>query len=377
MMKKFRFILTLVLFINQPFYSQNGFGEFAKQEFNVKSANDAEDLNFFGYLFETKKQLVDFIELKKGDIVTEIGAGNGINFGVLSMVFDSITFVAQDIDTNTLNKKAYDKIIKEYMRYSRKPATNKFEMVIGTKTYSNLPDNTYDKLFVINSFHDFDKQDEMLNEIYRKLKADGQFILLEGFSFPGDTQICPDYGPHVLHTMDIDLETFEKHGFYLIKMRAPYFKAFHYGNGLIFVKDKTRSDKFYSKKNEIDELTRHSFRFKQAAIASDSALVKQITDSLKQKINDIVSVYNEFEVFIKEMGCRHLKKTEYTSAVNVFKANTIMFPNSYQAHYWLGVAYENKKHYRLALDSYNAALRLSPENEVCLSKIKTVSRKNK
>ena len=204
-----RFILLLYFTNISSTFSQNYFGEFSKTEFKC----EPEDLNFFLYLFETKDQLRNFIDLKKGDIVTEIGAGDGINIGVLSMVFDSLTFVAQDIDNKVLNSKTFNKTIKKYTKYRQTPQTNKFETVIGTMTSTNLPDNKFDELFIINSFHDFDKQDEMLDDIYKKLKPNGRFILLEGFSFPNDTQICPDYGPHILHTLDAELPRFEKHGF--------------------------------------------------------------------------------------------------------------------------------------------------------------------
>ena len=325
-MKKL-YILLFIVLIKSTFYSQNDFGEFSKAEFNITSHNDSEGMNMFSYLFETKKQLVDFIDLKKGDVVAEIGAGDGINIGILSMFFDSVNFIAQDIDAKSLKNKKYHKLIKKYQKYSHKTETNtnSFELVIGTKTSTNLPDNKFDVLFIINSFHDFDKQDEMLDDIYKKLKPDGRFILLEGFSFPKDTQVCPDYGPHVLHTIDYELPRFERHGFYATKMRAPNLKAVHYGNGFVFVKNKELTKQFYDNKNEIDGLMNQVFRLKQSAIASDSIIVKQITDSVSSKINTIASVYQEFEVWIKDLGFRHIKKSEFKAGLNVFKANTIFF----------------------------------------------------
>ncbi|MCD6018452.1 MAG: Methyltransferase type 11 [Bacteroidetes bacterium] len=373
---KILYAILFIILIKNTFYSQNDFGEFSKTEFNVTSHNDSEDMNMFSYLFETKKQLVDFIDLKKGDLVAEIGAGDGVNIGILSMFFDSIKFVAQDIDAKTLKNKTYNKVIKKYQNYSHKTQsnTNTFELVIGTKNTTNLPDNKFDVLFIINSFHDFDKQDEMLDDIYKKLKPNGRFILLEGFSFPNDTQVCPDYGPHVLHTLDFELPRFEKHGFYANKMRSPNLKAVHYGNGLIFVKDKKLTEQFYENKNEIDGLIKQAFRLKQSAIASDSIIAKHITDSVSSKINTIVSVYHEFEVWIKDLGFRHLKKLEYKAGLNVFKANTIFFPDSYQAYYWLGFGYEKNKLYDLAIENYEISLKLNPNNSLCIEKITLINK---
>lgn len=365
-----RFIILFYFANISSTFSQNYFGEFSKTEFKC----EPEDLNFFLWLFETKDQLRNFIDLKKGNIVTEIGAADGINIGVMSMVYDSITFVAQDIDTKVLNNKTFNKTIKKYTKYRQTPQTNKFEKVIGTMTSTNLPDNKFDELFIINSFHDFDKQDEMLDDIYKKLKPDGRFILLEGFSFPNDTQICPDYGPHILHTLDEELPRFEKHGFYLTKMRSPNCKAAHYGNALIFEKDKKKSLNFYKTKIDIDDLVNHTFRLKQNDIASDSAIVKQIFDSIQPNINSIVNVYRGYELWMREIGMKYLMKSEIIAAINVLKGNVELFPLSYQTNYWLGVAYEKNKQYDMSLKYYNNSLKLNPTNTVCINKIKTIGK---
>lgn len=368
-MKTILCLITLFYFTNiSAVHSQSYFGEFSKVEFQC----EPEDLNFFLWLFETKDQLKTFIDLKKGDIVAEIGAAEGLNIGVLSIVYDSIKFIAQDIDTKVLNDKEFNKTIKKYAKYRQAPQTNKFEKVIGTMTCTNLPDNKFDELFIINSFHDFDKQDEMLDDIYKKLKPDGRFILLEGFSFPNDTQICPDYGPHILHTLDAELPRFEKHGFYLTKMRSPNCKAAHYGNALIFEKDKKKSLDFYKAKLDIDDLVNHTFRLKQNDIASDSAIVNRIIDSIQPNIKSIVNVYRGYELWMREIGMKHLMKSQIIAAINVLKGNVELFPLSYQTNYWLGVAYEKNKQYEMSLKYYNNSLKLNPTNSVCINKIKTI-----
>lgn len=364
-MKK-KFILYLFCCFTFSYHSQKYRGEFTNAEFNLS----VDRMSFFADMFETKEQLIDFMEIKKGDVIAEIGAAEGYNIGMLSTICDSVTFYFQDIDPKTCSEKKINSTVKYYSKRKRSKQTNNFVRVIGTTRESKLPQDKFDKILIIKSFHDFDEKDKMLNDIETKLKSNGKLFILDGFSYAEDIQICLDYGPHVLTTMDIELERFEKHGFFLTKMRNPYYNATHYGHGLVFEGDRKKALRFYNLKNEIDPLVSHSFRFKQDKIASDTIIMKHITDSLLPKIDKITNVYEEFEVWIKDIGVNHLRKLEYLSAINIFKANTLFYPGSYQAFYWLGLAYEENKQFALARKNYELSLKIKPNNKVCLTRIK-------
>lgn len=332
-------LFSVFLLINTSLFSQKYIGALSQTEFNLS----ADKMNFFANMFETKKQFYEFMDIKKGDVIAEIGAAEGLNLGVLSVLYDSITFYAQDIDAKALSQKKLNKTINYYSKKRSSVQTNTFKRVIGTMTSTNLPNNTFDQILIISSFHDFDKKDEMLDDISEKLKPNGKLIILDGYSFVGDTQRCPDNGGHILTTLDIEIKRFEKHGFYLTKMRSPNCNAAHYGNGLVFEKNKAKSEEFYKHKNLIDPLVSHSFRFKQKSVSSDSLIVKQITDSLITRIDEITKVYPEFEVWMKDIALRHLRKLNYQAAINILEANKKLFPNSIHAYYWLSLAYKENK----------------------------------
>ncbi|MBC7865051.1 MAG: hypothetical protein IAF38_18905, partial [Bacteroidia bacterium] len=110
--------------------------------------------------FETKKDLLDFFDLKKGDHVADIGAGEGKYEGAFSLLCDSVTFYSQEIDEKLLNKDKLNKVIKHYSKIKGTPQTNTFNFCIGTEKSSNLPDSTFDKIIMISSFHEFTFMDE-------------------------------------------------------------------------------------------------------------------------------------------------------------------------------------------------------------------------
>lgn len=349
-------VLALNFLIANTCIAQKYNGEFAKEEFGLS----AEKLNFFNWMFETKQQLTDFMEIKNGDVVAEVGAGSCMNIGVLSLLYDSITFYAEDINPKWLNDKILRKTISYYERKRKTKQTNTFKCVIGTGSKTDLPEKTFDKIFLAEAFHEFDDKDAMIEDLAAKLKPDGKIILLDGFSYPGDVQTCPDYGPHVLTMLPVEIARFEKHGFHLVKIKAPDFKSIHYANGLFFERDKSRSDKFYKTKNETDYLANKCVRFKQPEIASDSIAMKALTDSLLPKIKEITEVYTGYEVWVKDIGVKYLRKQELNSAINIFRANVALFPNSYQAYYWLGLAYKKSKQLKLADDNFKRSNELKP-----------------
>ena len=367
-------IIPLILFyflLVSNCFSQKYLGELAETEFHLSEKK----LNFIVNVFETKKQLVDFLEIEKGDIIAEIGAGDGINMGVLSTVYDSITFYVQDINPKALTQKKLNKTIRYYSKHKQAPQTNTFKRVIGTINSSNLSAGTFDVIFLIDAYHDFDTKDATLDDIYAKLKPTGKLILMDGASFIGDTITCKFAGSHVFTMLDVEINRCAKHGLYLTKMRNPNFFASNYGNATIYEKDKNKSDAYLKLKNAIDPLAAQSYRLKKKEVAADSNIVKQITDSVFLKIKEITSVYPEYEVWIKDIAITHLWKLRYQSAINILKENVRFYPNSYQAFYWLGVAYQENKQYALALQCFNQSLALNSANANCVERIKVIKKK--
>ena len=60
-----------------------------------------------------------------------------------------------------------------------RPMTSDFKMIIGDERSTSLPENTFDKILIINSFHEFSFQAEMLTDIKKKLKAGGVLYIDE------------------------------------------------------------------------------------------------------------------------------------------------------------------------------------------------------
>jgi ubiquinone/menaquinone biosynthesis C-methylase UbiE len=157
--------------------------------------------------FHDEKELLNFFDFNKGDVVAEIGAYEGGNIAGLSIMTDSMTFYVQDIDRVHLNEKKFQKLLSRAEKY-KTPLTNKFQLCYGTVSESNLPDNSFDKIILISTFHEFTHMNEMIYDIYKKLKPNGQLYILDTHCF---TPTHKNYSSE-----DIVL-ILNKHKFHLLK----------------------------------------------------------------------------------------------------------------------------------------------------------------
>ena len=140
-----------------------------------------------GYPFVTSKEEIrmilehrgiDYIKFKKGEIIADIGAGNGYIEAMLSIYYDSLTFYIQDIDTTVCNQKTVDEVVKFYEEVNGKPFTNKFIVVNGTDTETNLPDSTFDKILMLSTYQYLKEPKKFILDVREKLKDDGLFYVI-------------------------------------------------------------------------------------------------------------------------------------------------------------------------------------------------------
>ena len=104
-------------------------------------------------------------DVKKGETVASIGAQNGNLEARLAAFIDSVDWTLQDIDSSCFNKIEFDKVFNYYEKLSGKKITGTFNLVLGTETNSNLKTNNYDRVLLINVYHELKKKQLMLQEI--------------------------------------------------------------------------------------------------------------------------------------------------------------------------------------------------------------------
>jgi ubiquinone/menaquinone biosynthesis C-methylase UbiE len=113
------------------------------------------------------------------ETIASIGASSGVWEIWFASQVENLTFYLQDIDPLNCNQEEIDYGIKYYEKLLQKPISGKFIPIIGTQSETNLPENTFDKTLIINSLHEFETPELILQDIHKILKLNGQLFIEE------------------------------------------------------------------------------------------------------------------------------------------------------------------------------------------------------
>ncbi len=111
-----------------------------------------------------------------GETIASIGAGNGLKEIQISYFVNDITWYLQEIDAARLYD-FYD-VLEHHENLGGTPAAT-FNLVVGTEQSTNLPKATFDRILMINVFHEIDARKEIMMEVHKLLKKNGELVIME------------------------------------------------------------------------------------------------------------------------------------------------------------------------------------------------------
>jgi len=133
-----------------------------------------------GYFYQSIEHIhkvigreVVFYDFKPGEVVASIGAQCCNWEAALAAVTDSVLFYLEDIDSIKFTKEQTAFAWNYYATLRGRPMTSNYKMILGDEKSTSLPENVFDKILIINSFHEFTFPTEMLADIKKKLKPGG------------------------------------------------------------------------------------------------------------------------------------------------------------------------------------------------------------
>ena len=135
------------------------------------------------------------LEIKKGSVVADIGAGVGYHVWRLAeIVGPTGKVIAEDIQEG---------MIRLLRRNIEDRKLQNVEVILGTPTDPKLPPNSLDLVLMVDVYHEFSEPVTMMRHIQRALKPDGRVVLVE---FRKEDPNVPIQPLHKMSVLDVRTE---------------------------------------------------------------------------------------------------------------------------------------------------------------------------
>ena len=119
---------------------------------------------------ENVSQLIHNMNIQPSDVIADIGAGSGYHAFRMAKLANKGLIYAVDIQEEML-------LSIQRSKYSNK--IDNVTTVLGSEKSINLPENSVDKVLMVDVYHEFSFPVEMVNTIKKALKPSGEIYLIE------------------------------------------------------------------------------------------------------------------------------------------------------------------------------------------------------
>ncbi len=119
---------------------------------------------------ENTSKLIENMNIQSTDIIADIGAGSGYHVFKMAPIAHRGTVYAVDIQIEMLQAVLESEQYKKYKN---------IELIQGDEKSVKLPENTFDKMLMVDVYHEFNFPKEMMLSIKKSLKENGKIYLIE------------------------------------------------------------------------------------------------------------------------------------------------------------------------------------------------------
>ncbi len=119
---------------------------------------------------EKTTKLLNNMNISSTDVIADIGAGSGYHTFQMGLMASKGVIYAVDIQPEML-------VTMEYRKASEN--IKNVETIQGSEYSVNLPENSIDKVLMVDVYHEFNYPSEMLASIKKALKPNGKIFLIE------------------------------------------------------------------------------------------------------------------------------------------------------------------------------------------------------
>ena len=119
---------------------------------------------------ENTSRLLKNMDIQPGDTIADIGAGSGYHVFKMAPLAHQGLIYAVDIQPQML--AAMEK------KKEQGPVSN-IKLIRGSEKSTNLPENSVDKVLIVDVYHEMSFPLEMMQSIFKAMREDGELYLIE------------------------------------------------------------------------------------------------------------------------------------------------------------------------------------------------------
>ena len=127
-------------------------------------------------LINTTKTVLNALDIQKGDKILDAGCGVG----------GSSRYLLDNYDASVVGITYSDLLLKNARKYAQHYDPSKIEFHFMDYTNTEFPDESFDKVFAIESVCYAKDKHDFIKEAHRILKPGGKLVVVDGFQFKDD-----------------------------------------------------------------------------------------------------------------------------------------------------------------------------------------------
>jgi precorrin-6B methylase 2 len=159
-------------------------------------------------------ELIRQLNIKPGSKVADIGSHEGyMTIKLSATAGNSGKVYAVDVEQSKLDK------LRDHLA---KGNISNVELIKGDYDNPNLPLNSLDAVIILDTYHEMDDHDKMLQHIKASLKPGGRLVLCEPIADERRKSIREDQERKHELGMDFALGDLQKAGFIILKQQDPF-----------------------------------------------------------------------------------------------------------------------------------------------------------
>jgi ubiquinone/menaquinone biosynthesis C-methylase UbiE len=170
--RKFSLLAFVILAFVSSSFAQTAQPQVRRQPAPVMSVEGADWLTRPERIQEEDPdKMLAALDIKKGSVVADIGAGVGYHVWRLAeIVGPTGKVIGEDIQEGMI------RLLKKNIDDRR---LRNVEIILGTPTDPKLPGNSLDLVLMVDVYHEFSEPGTMMKHIQNALKPDGRVVLIE------------------------------------------------------------------------------------------------------------------------------------------------------------------------------------------------------